>query len=159
MTPDDPLQALHPLREPPAVGWWPPAPGWWILAALLLAGVLLLITWAWRRRRRNRYRRQAIAALQALRSAALPDSERVQQTNAILKRTALAAYPAGAVAALGGVDWIQFLQRTLPGNRQAFADISSDIFYTPEPPPEMTDAFTDAALSWVRQHRRESGNA
>ncbi|MFN2329932.1 MAG: DUF4381 family protein, partial [Chromatocurvus sp.] len=56
MTPQDPLQALHPLREPPPVGWWPPAPGWWFIAIFSATLLLLLAAWIWRRYRRNRYR-------------------------------------------------------------------------------------------------------
>lgn len=159
MTPDDPLQALHPLREPPPVGWWPPAPGWWILAALILALLLSVAVWCLRRHRRNRYRRQATDELRALRTAAITDSERVQRVNAILKRAALAAYPTGSVAALGGRDWMHYLDSTLPASRQAFADIDVDILYTPDPPQDKADAFTQAALTWVRHHRREAGNA
>lgn len=159
MTPEDPLQSLHPLREPPPVGWWPPAPGWWLLAALLLALLIVLMSWAWQRHRRNRYRRQAVEELVALRGANLSGSERVQRANAVLKRTALAAYPDGSVAALSGGDWIRFLGRTLPGTKQVFADIDSNILYTPEPPPDRVEAFMEAALSWARHHRRGAGHA
>ena len=61
MNPQDPLAALHPLREPVAIGWWPPAPGWWLLAGLVLAALLALAWYALRRYRANAYRRQALA--------------------------------------------------------------------------------------------------
>lgn len=159
MTPDDPLQALHPLREPPPVGWWPPAPGWWLVSLLLLALLVVLVRWAWQRHRRNRYRRQAVEALQALRSAALSDAERIQQTNAILKRTALAAYPGAGVASLGGAEWLAFLQRTLPKDANTFSDMRSDIFYAREPSPRAAALFAEAALDWARRHRAEAGDA
>jgi len=126
---------------------------------LLLGLVIALATWFWRRQRRNRYRRQAAAALRELRGSAASDSERLQQANAILKRAALAAYPDDSVAALGGSDWIRFLQRTLPGRHQAFADIDGDMLYAPDPPTDAATAFTQAALTWVQHHRRELGDA
>ena len=66
MNPQDPLAALHPLREPLPVGWWPPAPGWWLLAALVLVALLALAWFALRRYRANAYRRQALARLREL---------------------------------------------------------------------------------------------
>ena len=68
MNPQDPLAALHPLREPELVSWWPPAPGWWVLGALLLLGLAILTWFALRRYQRNAYRRQALARLEALQS-------------------------------------------------------------------------------------------
>ncbi|SRR6056297_701161 len=159
MTPQNPLQALHPLREPAAVGWWPPAPGWWFLAVLCLVLLTALGVWGWRRRRRNRYRRQAMTELKALGTDPLQGSERVQQINAVLKRAALMAYGTTRVAALGGDGWIRFLNATLPRNRQAFADIDGDILYRPKPSPTSIEAFAEAAAIWVRHHQRESGNA
>ncbi|MFN2288882.1 MAG: DUF4381 domain-containing protein [Chromatocurvus sp.] len=159
MTPQDPLQALHPLREPPPVGWWPPAPGWWFIAILFATLLLLLAAWVWRRYRRNRYRRQATAELLALQTRSLSGSERVQQINAILKRSALMAYTETRVAPLGGSDWIKFLETTLPHKRRAFSGIDSSILYTQDPSPDMTNAFAEAALTWVRCHQREVANA
>ena len=66
MNPQDPLAALHPLREPLPIGWWPPAPGWWLLAGLALAALLLLAWHALRRYRANAYRRQALFRLTEL---------------------------------------------------------------------------------------------
>lgn len=159
MTPQDPLQALHPLREPTPVGWWPPAPGWWFLAALCLALLIAVAVWGWRRHRRNRYRRQALTELQALRTNGFPGSEQVQQINAVLKRAALMAYGTTRVAPLGGDEWIRFLDATLPHKRQAFAGIDGDILYTPEPSSATTEAFAEAATIWVRHHQREIGDA
>lgn len=159
MTPQDPLQSLHPLREPPPISGWPPAPGWWFVAILFTTLLLLLAAWAWRRHRRNRYRRQATAELLALQTNSLSTSDRVQQVNAILKRSALMAFTETRVAPLGGREWIQFLGTTLPDNRQAFSGIDSSILYTQDPSPAMATAFTEAALTWVRYHQREAGNA
>ena len=119
----------------------------------------MLVLWAWQRHRRNRYRRQAVEALQALRSAALSDAERIQRTNAILKRTALAAYPGAGVASLGGAEWLAFLRRTLPEDANTFSELNSDILYAPAPSPPAADVFVEAALDWARRHRAEAGDA
>lgn len=159
MTPEDPLQGLRPLREPPPVGWWPPAPGWWLLAALLLALLCALAVWLWRRHRRIRYRRQAADELHTLRVADLTGSEQIQSINALLKRTALAAYPAESVAPLGGDAWMAFLDRTLPADRRVFGELDSNSLYHPDPSPAQVDAFAAAALTWVRHHHREAADA
>lgn len=159
MTPQDPLQALHPLREPAPVGWWPPAPGWWFIAALCLGLLTAIAVWGWHRHRRNRYRRQAMTELQALAADRLSGSERVQQINAVLKRAALMAYSASRVAPLGGDSWMRFLDATLPHKHQAFTGIDGDILYIPEPSPATTEAFAEAAAIWVRHHQREIGDA
>lgn len=101
----DPLAALRPLHSPPPVGWWPPAPGWW-LAAILIATVICLI---------YRYRRRMAPKHAALKELRLLDKNRdavdqpVAALNQLLKRYALACWPAEKVAALSGQAWLDFL--------------------------------------------------
>ena len=66
MNPQDPLAALHPLRQPELIGWWPPAPGWWLVACLLIIVIGLLVYLLCKYRAKNAYRRRALAQLQAL---------------------------------------------------------------------------------------------
>ncbi len=102
------LSRLHDIVVPEPLPWWPPAPGWIVLAVLaLLAGVGL--AWIrWRRWKRDAYRRAALTELDRIGSdrtgglAALP---------ALIKRTALAAYPRAEVASLHGDAWLEFLDR------------------------------------------------
>lgn len=159
MTPQDPLQSLHPLREPTPVGLWPPAPGWWVIAALLLILLTTLAVWYWRRRKRNRYRQQAIEELLALRDSCPSSSERVQQVNTVLKRSALVAYPGKKIAPLGGSAWLEFLDQTLPPVHRVFAGLDSNILYSAQPSPGKVDAFAEAALTWARHHQREAADA
>ena len=155
----DPLQALHPLREPSPVGWWPPAPGWWLLAVATLIVVSLTLAWFWRQHQRQRYRRQAEAELHALREAGIANHERIQSTNAILKRAALSTYSARRVAPLAGNEWIDFLDSTLPAKHRTFTAFSGDIFYAPTPEDGVADAYIAAAMVWMRHHRRGTGDA
>ncbi|WP_424814315.1 DUF4381 domain-containing protein [Roseococcus sp. YIM B11640] len=131
---------MHGLILPEPVSFWPATPAWYLLFGL----VLLLTAWlawrGWRRWRRNAYRREALAAL---RGAASPEIA------AILKRTALAAWPREQVAALSGADWAAFLRRTAPRAHLAPAEAEAlaTLAYAPAPP----DA-RGAAARWIRLH-------
>ena len=154
MNPQDPLAALHPLREPLAVGWWPPAPGWWLLAALLLAALLVLAWYALRRYRANAYRRRALARLRQL--AALYEQQPdplpfLAETNALLKSVALLAYPRREVAASSGADWLAFLNSGLAPPEQ-FPDAFLHGAYQPGCTDIDTDQVLRAASSWIRRH-------
>jgi hypothetical protein len=109
------LEQMHDLVEPERVALWPVTPGWWIVAAWLLAVLGLL---GWRARQRwvaNRYRREALAQLDAgaARSAA--------ELAALLRRTALAVYPRETVAGLHGDAWARFLVDTAGGDASVAA--------------------------------------
>ena len=106
MTPAaDPLAGLRPLHTPPPVSWWPLAPGWWLLAgfALLATGLMVLNL------RRTRMRRAALRELAELAQSGRAGHELLLPLAALLKRYALACYPAAGVAALTGEKWLDFL--------------------------------------------------
>ncbi len=142
------LSRLADIVVPPPVPWWPPAPGWWMLLAALLAGLVILLVAAARGWRRNAYRREALAALERLEPAA--DATAV---SAILKRTALAAYPREAVASLTGRTWLAFLDRT--SGDHAFAEGGGLAAAVSGAPAEDDAALLAAARRWVRHHRAE----
>jgi hypothetical protein len=107
------LPGLADIVMPAPPAWWPQTPGWWILAACLAAALLV---WAWRARRRyraNRYRREALAELGRLQAAlagnAIERGAALLAVAALLKRTALAAWPRASVAPLSGLAWRDFL--------------------------------------------------
>ncbi|MCA0873043.1 DUF4381 domain-containing protein [Seohaeicola saemankumensis] len=132
--------------EPAPVSMMPQTGGWLVLAAL----ALILAGWAlWagiRRYRENAYRRAALAALK------LADDDPAAIA-AILRRTALAAYPRQAVASLSGADWLAFLDRTggsdsfCSGPGQALAE-------APYHPVGPVGALTETAALWIRRHDR-----
>ncbi|MGV6848018.1 MAG: DUF4381 domain-containing protein [Marinibacterium sp.] len=104
----DLIDLLEPAPEPPAISMLPQTAGWiWLALAVLLAGVWLINRWA-AARRRQAYRRAALHAL----VAAGDDAAAIA---AILRRTALAAYPRSEVAGLTGAAWLDFLDRTYGG--------------------------------------------
>jgi hypothetical protein len=97
------LDRLHDFVQPPLPSWMPHTIGWYVVFAVLaLAMTFQLIKWI-RDWKRNRYRR---VALQELPHTAIED------LSALLKRTALAAWPRQTVASLTGEAWLRFLNRT-----------------------------------------------
>lgn len=156
MTPQDPLAALQPLREPPPLPlWWPPAPGWWLLAGLLLAAAAVGGWLLWRRWRRRAYRRQA--ATQLARLFARYEADRdlpglLAATNALLKSVALCAFPREQVAALHGDDWVAFLNRHAAGD-DGFAAAFASAHYRPQCEHVDTAQLRAAAARWIRRHR------
>jgi hypothetical protein len=114
--PADSLERLHDIVAPPAAPWWPPAPGWyWLMGFALVAALYLLvrgILW-WQQ---HRYRREALAEWRRL-NGRLESAETrtgaLAELAALLKRTALSAFPREQVAALTGRDWAAFLDSTM----------------------------------------------
>lgn len=133
-------EAMHGLILPPPVTFWPSTPAWYVLFAVL-ALLLLWLGWRrWRRWQADAYRREALAALREAQGAEIA---------AILKRTALAAWPRAAVASLSGADWAAFLRRTAPRAQldTVAAEGLARLAYAPAP----SDARREAER-WVRFH-------
>ena len=108
------LKDLRDIHLPDPVPFWPPAPGWWLL---ILVVVLLLIAtkWLWKRHRRTAYRRAALKELQQLRQALTqghPRTPIIAELSILLRRAAISRYGRQQVAALNGIAWLEFLDRT-----------------------------------------------
>jgi|ERR1700733_3803401 Domain of unknown function (DUF4381) len=141
-----PLDKLHDFYQPPPPAWTPQTVGWYILFAI--AGLVVIWTavplvrgWF-----ANRYRR---AALQEL--ALLPPSE----FSALLKRTALAAWPRERVASLSGAEWLKFLNEAAgdetfhspPADRIEEMALQSVTLSN-----EDEHALRGAVATWIRRH-------
>lgn len=154
MTPADPLQALHPLREPPEIGWWPPAPGWWLLCALLLFAFTGTAWLIYCRYSRNAYRRQGLLALQSLHEQYRSSGDLavlLTGVNALLKSVALRAWPRRDIAALSGTEWLLFLNSSAPpGPRFEPVDVTAQ--YRHDPGKIDEDRLYSAARHWIRRH-------
>lgn len=101
---------------PPAQGFWPIAPGWYLIACLLVAGTIFLISKNRQKRKANQYRRDALEQLSVLHTR-LDQGEAENALRALpvlLKATALYAYKRDTIASLYGDGWIDFLNGTLP---------------------------------------------
>jgi Domain of unknown function (DUF4381) len=141
------LDKLHDFYRPPPPPWTPQTAGWYVLFALLL----LLAAWAvWRifvNWRRNRYRREALREIARVNVSAIP---------ALLKRTALTAWPREKTASLSGDRWLQFLAAR--GDDSRFTDTLGqrllDLDYRSsalEPAEEA--GLRELATKWIRRHR------
>lgn len=155
----DQLQEL--ALPPPATGYWPQTWGWLVLALVLLA---LLAAWGARRYlrwRRDRYRREALALLDAL-SAALDDPQRrlgaLRELPQLLKRVALSLPGGEAAARLGGEQWQAFLQR------RSATPLPTDLALLAYAPAERVQAMADdevqallaACRQWIEAHAFEA---
>jgi hypothetical protein len=151
------LSKLRNIVLPPPVSFWPPAPGWWIVGAALAGAALILLMQGFLRYRRNAYRRQALHELDAIgppRNAA-----RAQHISAVLKRTALVAFPRRDVARLSGASWLAFLDRT--GRTDAFSNGPGRMlpsFALGAVPTADGEAILREAQRWIRRHRRTNEN-
>lgn len=152
----DPLSQLRDIHVPEHITTWPPAPGWWLLAALAVIAIGAAIWWLHRRWRGNRYRREALAELEALRH----DFDRTQVTHdylerfsALLKRVALTHYPRESVANLTGERWVEFLDRTT-GTTEFSMGVGQVLVSGPyEAAPDADiERLHELGEYWIRQH-------
>lgn len=153
----DPLAQLRDIHMPPPIDTWPPAPGWFVLAALGLLAAIALLYWLYTRWRRNRYRREALKELAALRARFEQQHDKADfltESQTLLKRVALTRYPREQVASLTGEAWVRFLDRSANtdefsmGAGQALIDGG----YAPDPEVDV-DTLHDLAAMWIKNHR------
>ena len=145
--PNTALDKLHDYYQPAPPAWTPQTIGWYVLFAVVALLLLWFAIHAIRRWLSNRYRREAVREL----ALATPD-----QFSAILKRTALAAWPREKVASLNGDAWLRFLGdsaatesfQSAPGNQieeLALCGKATSV--------EDEQALRTIAAEWIRRHR------
>lgn len=162
MNPQDPLAALHALREPALIGWWPLAPGWWALIILLLLALSLLAWYCFKRYRGNAYRRMALRQLQdicdSFQSGSIENKTQAKllgNTNALLKSVALRTFPQRDIASLSGETWVAFLNDTR-GNTSStttFPPAFTDAVYQRDIPAIDVQLLFSTSQSWIKRHR------
>lgn len=110
----DPVAGLVDIPLPAPVSLWPHTPAAQVMILVLAASLIAGTWWLLRRRRANRYRRAALHELGAIeaRLASEPDADLSSALAALVRRTALAAFPREQVATLAGPAWLAFLDRT-----------------------------------------------
>ena len=141
-----------PLPEP--ISWFPATAGWLVVGAVLLAILAGLAWWRWRAWRRERYRRDALVRIDAMRGGA---GGALVELPLVLRSTALAAFPREEVAGLRGGAWVAWLNEN--GGRFDPADAESlDLLpYDPRAAGHLTSdvaaRLVDASRAWVKGHR------
>lgn len=152
------LRALDDIVEPAPISYLPQTWGWAVLAVLLLFLLILAARHGYRHWHANRYRRAALAEIDGLeRQARLqPSNFPIEATlTALLKRTALAAWPRTDVASLNGRHWVQFLTKHAPRNRldEPLASFLEDKEYrrTGNRPADILKLLR-AAREWIEGH-------
>lgn len=140
----DLLDQLIQPDEPAAISMIPQTAGWIVLAVIAVAALGWGI-WGWlRHHRANAYRRAALAELKQV-------GDDPVAIAAILRRTALAAYPRTSVASLSGAAWLAFLDAT--GGGDTFrSGAGQPLAQAPYHPVGPSSALSQAAVQWVRRH-------
>ena len=154
------LDLLNDIVLPEGVSWWPPAPGWYLVGIALGIALLALAWRGWRKWKKNQYRRQALRELASIRANG--DVDALGRIPALLKRTALSAWPRTLVASLSGPDWHQFLDRTAgtddfgSGAGQVLDRLSYGSDQSAKPSAAERDTALKAAEKWIRRHDNAS---
>lgn len=147
------LDRMHDLVLPEPVPWTPETVGWGVLAGWLAALALLAFGHGLTARRRNQYRREAEAVLRAIEVRAEADpASAAGEIAALVKRTALAAYPRDRVASLSGTAWAGFLRESAHGD-PAVAAAAERIAAAAYRPDADGRALVAPARRWIRRHR------
>ncbi|MEX0285711.1 MAG: DUF4381 domain-containing protein [Paracoccaceae bacterium] len=139
----DLLDQLILPEDPAPIPLTPETAGWWVVGAALLVALLWFVRhWAqeWRA---NAYRRAAIRELEGV-------GEDPAAIAAIMRRTALAAWPRDEVAGLTGEDWVAFLRHSGDFPEPMARTLARAPY---EPGIEPDEGLSLAAEAWIRHHR------
>ena len=141
------LDLLEPVPEPAPVSLWPQTAGW-IWLGVIIAAVAVFLVWRWMAiHRANAYRRAALKEITGL-------GDDPAALAAVLRRTALAAYPRGSVAGLHGEAWLGFLDHAYDGT--GFRDgPGRAVAIAPYGPAQAAPGLAALVARWVRTHRRQ----
>lgn len=148
----DPLAGLIDIPLPPEVSLWPQT--WALCMAIALVAASALVA-AWGLAHRfyaNRYRREALAELDAMVASGAPDQIRL---SVLVRRTALGAFPRETVAPLTGSAWLAFLDRSYGGRE--FSEGAGRLLvsapYQPAPiGRDQLEALADLVRRWIGGH-------
>ena len=146
------LDLMLDLAEPAPAAWAPQTVGWLVAALWLVAVMLVVSRYTYVSWRRNRYRRAALAELETIEARAHRGKPAAALLAALLKRTALVAYPRREVAALYGAEWARFLRESAGHSRsvEKSADDLAAVAYRRDPDVAV---LIQPARRWIEAHR------
>lgn len=156
------LVDLHDIVVPEAVSWMPATTAWYVLAAAIVAGLVWAAVVSHRRYQANRYRREALARMDAI-DAALADparrAEAIGELPGLTKQVALAFSPRSEIAGLSGNPWLAYLDTTCEGDSFSGGpgQLLPAIAYgseesRPQIPSAELDALTALLRAWIKGH-------
>lgn len=131
------LERLNEIVSIETVPWFPSTPiAWGIILSLGLATLIFLFVWL-RKYRNTAYQRAAIRELRSAQSSV--------EVSAILKRSALQAFPRDSVASLTGEKWFDWLQEFAVGSKAVADELASSSVATSTASQELRE-FADACV-------------
>ena len=154
------LSNLNDIVMPATISWWPLAPGWYALMAILC----LFVFWAgwryWQHWHHNLYRRQALLELAEIHSELNSTGKLTAliKLPALLKRTALAAYPRKQIIGFNTEDWFAFLNTSTPTpvfNPGLICDLKTIAYASKNQDALLNIAsapLLESVENWIRQH-------
>jgi hypothetical protein len=131
-----PLKDIH---LPEAIGWWPPAPGWWLLPLVVVLHTAQTLL------KNLSKQTDALQTLTAL--------------SALLRRTAISIDGRSHVAGLRGIDWLEYLDRSLPEQpfSQGIGRCLADAHYRPNVADDVDlPALITLCERWLKQQGKKS---
>lgn len=147
------LPVLEPLYEPEPVVFSFETPAWYVLLALVLIA-LIFVLWKWYNSYRSmEYRRVAIKKLEEIQLSVSSESATVSTVQITLKQVAMFTYGRPAVAAMFGMEWLQFLEQT--GKQTPFTQFELLLGTATEETVHDASqlvALRDTAKKWIRTH-------
>ena len=158
----DALQSLHDLAIPAAPSWIPQTAGWYVLLAILAVGLAWLAVRLYRRWKANRYRGEALAGLESIKSRLQEPATRgaaLAELPVLVKRTALSFDRRANVASLYGEEWLRRLDSSYGGTGFSAGPGRwlIDAAYTPTErlarlQADELDQLIDLVGRWIRKH-------
>lgn len=148
----DPLAGLIDIPLPQEVSLWPQTWALRIAIALITASALVAVWRLGHRFYANKYRREALAELDAMMANGALDQMRL---SVLVRRTALGAFSRETVAPLTGPAWLAFLDRSYGGrefSERAGRLLISAPYQRAPISRDQLEALTDLVRRWIRGH-------
>lgn len=141
-----PLTELHDIVPAPAAEWWPLAPGWYAVVVVVLVLLLASLIGGSRYISRRRVQRAAMRHLQH----PLGDCQKITLA---LKQACLGYVPRRRIAALQGMQWVEFLLAPLPAKQQQqwrqFLIDATVVSYRQQKDQSTADEYQRFARYWI----------
>jgi hypothetical protein len=151
----DPLTGLIDFPLPQEVSLWPQTWPLRIVIGLIAAGIVLATWRIVHRFYADKYRREALAELEDIRSADAAPDEVATRLSVLVRRTALGAFPRETVAPLAGPAWLAFLDRSYDGtefSEGAGRLLVSAPYQRRSPDRDQLEALVSLVRRWIRGH-------